>query len=809
MSSSLTRRRGILIAALALLLIAAGLFGSLMRQSTLGVADPDTQQLTVGEVAGTISQRITAMGTAVTPGAIRIALQDQLPLLGAHGFIRVRVVSLGIDVLAGTDYGITGQERSTSAGTWQDRLTLVPIGTQADIRPIYVLYLNTGLGDAWGELIIGSAGPTPAEARTSAEWMVAMWSCVGLAVLVVLLAFLPPAMKRRSGLQHVPGWYGCIWMLVGVLAMTPVVWVIASRTLTDARLAFARSRDALATAILRASRPQDTDQQWTTTMAYAFHQSLSMSSPGGFIRLLSGGTEPLLLGTDYGSAAELGSNGESRWMNLAPVAGGAVRRLYVTSDSTGTSTLEQGTVEPDYWQMRRLRLILVLAIPLVLLILFGIGCWTHRRQRETRAQRTPEETLHAAVLRQALLTMLVVGFTLVPAAGLVAIIYHEASIGRLDQQLQADATVLRGQLRNIMSADLPAKSPSLLEGLPVMQNGAVLRIRSGNSNFDVGWYEFEPPLGGVIPTTRMVSNYWDYSLAPGQPLPLRVIGASDKLKDGALYSFTLATTFRQVSQDMRELWTAAAWASPLLLLLIALAGVISARLALRPVAESMHRLDQFTGDAGHELRTPLASIYLNAQVAVSQDQQPDEFRRHLTAIASQADRSTRLAEALLLLARLDRKEDLQLMPVPLLDIWTDLHGAFADQLTAKKLTLQTPSDILSVAANQDLLMVALDNLVENALRYSPEGGTITVTTLRAGSDVTIAVADKGPGIPPGALPHIWDRFYRVDDSRSRDSGGSGLGLAIVRKAVEAMGGRVAVTSEVGNGTAFSITLPAQ
>jgi signal transduction histidine kinase len=402
-----------------------------------------------------------------------------------------------------------------------------------------------------------------------------------------------------------------------------------------------------------------------------------------------------------------------------------------------------------------------------------------------------------------------VGFTLVPAAGLVAIIYHEASIGRLDQQLQADATVLRGQLRNITSADLPAKSPSLLEGLPVMQNGAVLRIRSGNSNFDVGWYDFEPPLGGVIPTTRMVSNYWDYSLAPGQQLPLRVISASDKLKDGALYSFTLATTFRQVTQDMRELWTAAAWASPLVLLFIALAGVVSARLALRPVAESMRRLDQFTGDAGHELRTPLASIHLNAQVALSQDQQPDEFRKHLTAIASQADRSTRLAESLLLMARLDRQGEVELTPIPLLGIWANLHAAFMDQLRARNLTLETPSEAMSVVASHDLLMVALDNLVENAMRYAPEGGTIAVTAHLLDSHVTIAVTDKGPGIPPGALPHIWDRFYRVDDSRSRDSGGSGLGLAIVRKAVEAMGGRVAVTSEVGKGSTFSIVLPAR
>lgn len=314
--------------------------------------------------------------------------------------------------------------------------------------------------------------------------------------------------------------------------------------------------------------------------------------------------------------------------------------------------------------------------------------------------------------------------------------------------------------------------------------------------------------GTTTPTTRIIANHTDASVPPGYNLPVRVIGGGGHLKDGTVYTFLLGTTMRPVQQDMQELWKAAAWAGPVAFLFIVLAGLIAASLALHPVAESMRRLEQFTGDAGHELRTPLSSIALNAQVALNQDEQPEDFRRHLTAIASQAERSTHLSESLLLLARLDREQSAPLATVQLLDLWTDLHSAHAEALHAKSAMLQTPSEVLTVVANRELLTVALDNLVENAVRYAPEGTTVTITARQTEDRVTIAVTDQGLGMPPDALPHIWDRFTRVDPSRSRESGGNGLGLAIVRKAVEAMHGHVAVTSEVGKGSTFSIILPA-
>ncbi|WP_440900208.1 sensor histidine kinase, partial [Actinosynnema sp.] len=123
------------------------------------------------------------------------------------------------------------------------------------------------------------------------------------------------------------------------------------------------------------------------------------------------------------------------------------------------------------------------------------------------------------------------------------------------------------------------------------------------------------------------------------------------------------------------------------------------------------------------------------------------------------------------------------------------------------LTTSTPAD-LTVEADPVRLRQVLDNLVANALRHVPPGGRVEVTAEHEGDDVVIKVADTGTGITPEDLPHVFDRFWRAEKSRSRRTGGSGLGLAIVRKLVEAHGGTVSATSEPGKGSTFTVRLPA-
>ncbi|MHB8072122.1 MAG: sensor histidine kinase [Candidatus Cryosericum sp.] len=806
------RRPGVLGGA-ALLLIAAVVCGSLMRSATHGAADPDTQEITTAEASTTIRERIANLDTkAVTSEAVRSAITDQLSGLGARGFIRVHIASKNIDILVGTDYDLDQVLGGTTGGdSWQYRMSLAPVDAPDVLQPLYITYMSSRMGAVSGELLIGSAGPTAAQTRASLSLMIGMWVCMCLAAVCVIMVFILPAnhMSRRTQ-SWTPLRRGFVLALISAVVAVPVVWTLVSRTHAAARENFARATDLSLTSTVNTMSASITTGEISAAYLHATH---AMSYPDSSFRILVDGKLLDRAGVDYGPAAYQKAGDPPAWRDLAPfIEGGTPRATYVTSATNNNVRIELVAPEPVYWQDIRLRHTLLWAVPALLATLFALGYVTGRRR--DHAIPSSEEILRRTVVRQAVLTVLVVCLALVPAAGWFVQTYEAASVARLDKTLQHDAATLSGILTSLDSSSASTKSLQLADyALTIARTGMSYSLKFQQKDGQSGGITINPAdsMLSVVtatdtPTTRIIPNHTDWSLPPGHNLVVRVIGASGRLKDGVVYTFLLGTTMRPVEQDMQELWKAAAWAGPVAFLFIVLAGLIAASLALRPVTESMRRLEQFTGDAGHELRTPLSSIALNAQVALNQDEQPDEFRRHLTAIASQAERSTRLSESLLLLARLDRQEEVPMEPCKLAGIWHDLSITFADQLAAKELTLQTPSEELSVIANRDLLTVALDNLLENAVRYSPPAGVIAVTALRTGERVTIAVTDHGAGIPPAAMAHIWDRFYRVDPSRSRESGGNGLGLAIVRKAVEAMHGHVAVTSEVGNGSTFSLIL---
>jgi signal transduction histidine kinase len=185
----------------------------------------------------------------------------------------------------------------------------------------------------------------------------------------------------------------------------------------------------------------------------------------------------------------------------------------------------------------------------------------------------------------------------------------------------------------------------------------------------------------------------------------------------------------------------------------------------------------------------------------------EEYRELVATIKSQTERLTRLSEDLLLLtneegARVERE------PVDLGAIAGDVIGELqplaASRGVALRLDARADTEVL---ASPDLLHRCVLNLVDNAIKYSGEGATVTVRLLDAGPSGRVEVEDNGPGIPAEALPHIFDRFFRVDKGRSRREGGTGLGLAIVQELIRAMGGNVGVRSAPGTGSTFWIELP--
>jgi len=220
---------------------------------------------------------------------------------------------------------------------------------------------------------------------------------------------------------------------------------------------------------------------------------------------------------------------------------------------------------------------------------------------------------------------------------------------------------------------------------------------------------------------------------------------------------------------------------------------------------------QLIGDVSHELRTPLTSIkgMMEGLVDGVLPATPETFDQ----IHREADRLSRLVDDLQELSRVEAGAyQFDLQPVNVKDIVETVMHRFAQQFKAKKVTLKHElfEKGLTVQADEDRLLQVVVNLLANALQYTPEGGEVRISAQYDTGRVKISVSDTGVGIAPEHLPHIFTRFYRVDKSRSRQSGGgSGIGLTIVKHLVEAQGGRVEVTSAgEGQGSQFNVILPA-
>ncbi|WP_210508466.1 cell wall metabolism sensor histidine kinase WalK [Naasia sp. SYSU D00057] len=237
-----------------------------------------------------------------------------------------------------------------------------------------------------------------------------------------------------------------------------------------------------------------------------------------------------------------------------------------------------------------------------------------------------------------------------------------------------------------------------------------------------------------------------------------------------------------------------------------LLGHVGTALAVRKASED--RMRQFVGDASHELRTPLASIRGYSELTRrTQPDLPDEVRHSLSRIESEAIRMTSLVEDLLLLARLDSRRELERREVDLsrvvLEAVGDAHAAGPDH----HWVLDLPDEPVVAQGDEARLRQVVVNLLANARVHTPAGTTVTagLATAPDGS-VTIRIADDGPGIDPGVMSTLFERFSRGDASRQRATGTTGLGLSIVRGVVEAHDGTVRVESEPGS-TVFTVTLP--
>ena len=360
-------------------------------------------------------------------------------------------------------------------------------------------------------------------------------------------------------------------------------------------------------------------------------------------------------------------------------------------------------------------------------------------------------------------------------------------------------------------------------------------------------------LGGAIESSEGVGGYSPRSISLPDGTPLVIVSRRHNLQ-GRTVIIRLAHSEEPVWHALKQFWAAAAVMFPVMLLLAAAVGFRMSHRILAPVrsiasqaelitssrlheriptngtgdeldqlAETFNRtltrldlsftqLRQFTADASHELRTPLAAIRSVGEVGLARDGSREEYRELVASMLEEVNRLTRLVEELLLIARGDAGViPLNLRPLKVVEFVRDtiaLLEPLAEE-KSQRLELLAPLDE-QIQADPLFLRQALINVLHNAIKYSPVNAK-TVVRIEYGPashGVMIAVHDEGPGLSPEQISRVFDRFYRVDQGRSRDAGGFGLGLAIAQWAVKAHQGKFEITSTPGAGSEFRILLPA-
>lgn len=321
---------------------------------------------------------------------------------------------------------------------------------------------------------------------------------------------------------------------------------------------------------------------------------------------------------------------------------------------------------------------------------------------------------------------------------------------------------------------------------------------------------------------------------------------------GRKYRISVAASLESTELTLHRLREVLLWAMPLVLLIGWLGGYWMSRRALRPVdaitrsaqtigienlserlevpaagdelarlAETWNgmlarleaavkRLSEFTADASHELRTPITLIRATAELTLRRDRSVETYRQALRHIIDESDRTARLIEDLLVLARADAGlPTLSLDRMELTPLVRDVceQGQILAEERQLQFSAEVPDQPVYVDANDPALRRLLMLLVDNAVKYTPAGGRITVSVALDSSGPTVTVRDTGIGIPDAALPHVFERFYRVDESRNREAGGAGLGLSIAQWIAELHHARLEAESVLGAGSSFRVRFP--
>ena len=237
-----------------------------------------------------------------------------------------------------------------------------------------------------------------------------------------------------------------------------------------------------------------------------------------------------------------------------------------------------------------------------------------------------------------------------------------------------------------------------------------------------------------------------------------------------------------------------------------LGGVLNGM--LQRIEQAFSQQQQFTADASHELRTPIASFLANTELALSRPRTVEEYQRHLSINLQSAQRMKRLVESLLAIARIDTPvHQLDKKPVEIMALLRSVIATLENKATSHSITVHCMGDSVTLHADEVSLGQAFLNLVENAIHYGKPGGSVHIRVCEQNNRCEISFEDDGIGISQEDCGNVFQRFFRADPARSSHRGGFGLGLAFAKRVVELHGGAITVSSTLGQGSVFTLSIP--
>jgi heavy metal sensor kinase len=466
---------------------------------------------------------------------------------------------------------------------------------------------------------------------------------------------------------------------------------------------------------------------------------------------------------------------------------------------------------------------------------------------------------------------LALALVLVLLAVLTYVLYERNSSQRTDSNLvelaDAFATTFRAELNDQDGPD-PAKEAAHAAILEHRFRDTVFVVLDSNGNVVLSTLDLPPADSSLVRATPSIFASQSFrELAANSNSPRRAMRTVRVARDffrgysrrielaDETYTLVVLQSLHPQHEMLEDIRNTFLWAIPVALLVASLGGYVLARKSLEPVAamatqargmgaanlharlavlnprdelgqlaitfnqllerleESFERQKRFMADASHELRTPVAILHGETEVTLSRaDRSPEEYRETLGILKDESQRLARIVEDLFTLTRADAGQyPLQLHSLYLDELAADVLRRARSLAVAKKISLSAAIDPeLPIVADEALLRRMLLNLLDNAIKYTPEGGQISLQCRRHGDHYTLSVGDTGTGIPVELQARIFERFFRADKARSRtegDSAGAGLGLSIARWIAEAHHGRLELTKSDATGTTFTAWLP--